>query len=443
MYPCLPHHYFSILRATCCAFRLIALTSPPMPETLHTRVCIIGAGPGGASAALFLAKQGIECLLVDKATFPRDKICGDALSGKVVEVFRKLDPGIVDRIAADPDALGSWGVTFVAPNRKGLRVPFKKEYDKRRQQSPGFISKRLDFDNFLVEECRTKPTIRIVEGMALTDFERREGKWICKAEDGRVVEAELVIAADGAHSRFAKQIGKIEVEPRHYCAGLRAYYKGVKGLDEDNFIELHFIKDFLPGYFWIFPLPNGHANVGVGMRSDKVSQKKVNLKQQMLELIAKDPVMRERFADAELVGGIKGFGLPLGSKKRRISGEGFMLVGDAASLIDPFTGEGIGNALYSGLFAAEQAVRCLASRDFSAEMIAAYDTAVYGRLWEELKLGHRMQRLVNYPWLFNLVVNKARKNRMLSETISCMFDDLDLRERLKNPLFYFKLLFAR
>ncbi len=414
-----------------------------MAETLHTRICIIGAGPGGAAAALFLAKQGIDCLLVDKASFPRDKICGDALSGKVVEVFKKLDPAIVDRIAGDPTALGSWGVTFVAPNRKGLRVPFKKEFDKARQQSPGFIAKRIDFDNFLVEECRRHQRIQLIEGMGLQEFSRKDGKWICTTDDGRTVVADLVICADGAHSRFAKQIGGMSVEPEHYCAGLRAYYKGVKGLDQDNFIELHFIKDFLPGYFWIFPLPNGQANVGVGMRSDKVSAKKVNLKQQMLNLIANDPVMKERFADAELVGGVKGFGLPLGSKKRPISGEGYMLVGDAASLIDPFTGEGIGNALYSGMFAALQAAKCLAADDFSAATMQAYDVAAYGRLWEELKLGHRMQRLVNYPWLFNLVVNKAQKNRTLRETISCMFDDLDLRERLKNPFFYFKLLFSK
>jgi menaquinone-9 beta-reductase len=414
-----------------------------MKEPLHTRICIIGAGPGGASAALFLAKQGIPCMLVDKATFPRDKICGDALSGKVVEVFKKLDPTIVNRLALDPSTLDSWGVTFVAPNRKGLRVPFKKEFDKTQQQSPGFIAKRLDFDDFLVEECRKHASIHLIEGLALTEFERQDGKWLCKAEDGRSVIADLILCADGAHSRFAKVIGKMEMEPKHNCAGLRAYYKGVKGLDQDNFIELHFIKDFLPGYFWIFPLPNGMANVGVGMRSDKVSAKKVNLKQQMLALIANDPVMKERFADAELVGGVKGFGLPLGSKKRPISGEGFMLIGDAASLIDPFTGEGIGNALYSGMFAALQAAKCLQSGDFSAQAMKEYDQVTYGRLWEELKLGHRMQRLVNYPWLFNLVVNKAQKNTTLRETISCMFDDLDLRERLKNPLFYFKLLFSK
>ncbi|HHG83299.1 MAG TPA: geranylgeranyl reductase, partial [Bacteroidetes bacterium] len=218
--------------------------------------------------------------------------------------------------------------------------------------------------------------------------------------------------------------------------------KGVKGLDKDNFIELHFLKDFLPGYFWIFPLPNGMANVGVGMRSDKVAKRKVNLKLQMAEIIEKYPELRDRFADAEMVGGIKGYGLPLGSKKRKISGDGYLLIGDAASLIDPFTGEGIGNALYSGYFAALQAERDLVNKDFSAAGHLQYDKEVYTRLWSELKLSHRMQRMVNYPWLFNLVVNKAQRNKVLRETISCMFEDLDMRERLRNPMFYFKLLFA-
>jgi menaquinone-9 beta-reductase len=99
----------------------------------------------------------------------------------------------------------------------------------------------------------------------------------------------LLIAANGAHSSFARQTAGIKQEPEHYCAGLRAYYKNVAGLDKDNFIELHFLKDFLPGYFWIFPLPGGYANVGVGMLSETVSQKKVNLKKEMLRMIENHP----------------------------------------------------------------------------------------------------------------------------------------------------------
>lgn len=405
-------------------------------------VVIIGAGPGGATAALFLAKVGINCTLVDKATFPRDKVCGDALSGKVVEVLRKLDPSLVDQIAADAQHLDSWGVTFVAPNGRDLRVPFKRSFDKTSTQAPGFIARRTDFDTLLVEECRKKPEIELVEGVGLTDFRRENGTWVLTDDQGQErYRTRLVIVADGAHSRFARTVHKVEVEPKHHCAGIRAYYKGVKGLDQDNFIELHFLKDFLPGYFWIFPLPNGYANVGVGMRSDRVSAKKLNLKTEMQRILEAYPQFKERFEGAVLEGPVRGYGLPLGSRKRPISGDGYMLVGDAASLIDPFTGEGIGNALYSGYFAAVQTAKTLETRAYSAEAMKTYDQAVYARLWDELKLSHRMQKLVNYPWLFNLVVNKARRNKTLSETISCMFEDLDLRDRLRNPAFYFKLLF--
>ncbi len=408
----------------------------------RTEICIIGAGPSGAMTAMRLAKLGIPSILVDKAIFPRDKICGDALSGKVVEVFRKLDPKLVDRFSTHPGQLGSWGVNFVAPNSNNLRVPFKKEFSKE-EQAPGFISKRIDFDSFLVDECRKYKQISLIEGVRLDQFNREGDRWLLSEEAGAVeIEARLVIAADGAHSRFARVYGGMKVEPKHYCAGVRTYFKGVGKMDADNFIELHFLKDLLPGYFWIFPLPGGYANVGVGMRSDVVSNGKVNLKKRLQEVIRDYPQLEERFRNAEMVDDIRGFGLPLGSKKRPISGDGFLLIGDAASLIDPFTGEGIGNALYSGYFAAEHARTALLSGDFSGKSLSAYDQQVYDRLWDELKLGRRMQQLLRFPWLFNFVVNKARKNKVLSEMISCMFEDIDLRDHLRKPSFYFKLLFA-
>ncbi|MFZ1825924.1 MAG: geranylgeranyl reductase, partial [Chitinophagales bacterium] len=181
----------------------------------------------------------------------------------------------------------------------------------------------------------------------------------------------------------------------------------------------------------------------LGMRSDVVSKRKINLKQKLAEVIEKYPALKERFANAEIVDDVKGYGLPLGSKKRKLSGDNYMLVGDAASLIDPFTGEGIGNAVMSGMCAAMQAKECIANNNFSADYLKAYDTTVYRRLWHELKLSYRMQQLVNYPWLFNFVVKKANTNKVLRETISVMFEDIDLREKLRKPSFYFQLLFSK
>jgi flavin-dependent dehydrogenase len=212
-------------------------------------------------------------------------------------------------------------------------------------------------------------------------------------------------------------------------------------MDKENYIELHFLKEFLPGYFWIFPLPNGEANVGVGVRSDVVKKSKMNLKKEMLELIQAHPAFKNRFAEAELIGDIKGFGLPLGSKQRPLSGNRYMLVGDAASLIDPFTGEGISNAMISGMKAAETVISNIDQPDFNASSLSIYDKSVYRRLGPELKLSTHFLRALNYPWLFNFVVRKANKNRTLRETMCCMFESVDLRKKLRNPIFYFKFLF--
>ncbi|MEY3344158.1 MAG: hypothetical protein RL090_1842, partial [Bacteroidota bacterium] len=224
--------------------------------------------------------------------------------------------------------------------------------------------------------------------------------------------------------------------------GVRGYYKNVEGLHPNNFIELHFIKDFLPGYLWIFPLPNGLANVGVGMLSSHVAKKRLNLREAMLSTIKNHPTLSKRFEKAEVQGKLLGWGLPLGSKRRKLSGDNIMLTGDAGSLIDPFTGEGISNAMISGMAAAEIACAAIKANDFSSEFLNAFDKRIYDRLGSELMVSRRMQQLCKYPILFNMVVNKASKNKAFRETISCMFDDLDLRAKLKSPVFYLKLAFG-
>lgn len=416
-----------------------------MQLNFETKILIIGAGPGGVACALQLAKQGIACTIADKAVFPRDKICGDALSGKVVEVLKKIDVDILNQLQLQPSQVGSWGVSFVAPNKKVLRIPFKHQFNKQTQQAPGYISKRIFFDDFLVKQLdKYAGLVQFLPNVELTHFEKNQQGYLASSKDKETtIQATLIIAADGANSPFAKNIGGIKMQAAHYCAGIRAYYKNVTALDTDNFIELHFIDKILPGYFWIFPLPNGEANIGLGMRSDYISKHKINLKKQLEEIITSHPIISKRFKEATLIDDVKGFGLPLGSKKRNISGDNYLLIGDAASLIDPFTGEGIGNAMMSGMLAAQHAQLCLQNNNFSAANNKAYDTAVYKRLWSELSLSRKMQQLVVFPWLFNFVVNKATNNATLRETISAMFEDLDIRERLKQPSFYFKLLFNK
>jgi geranylgeranyl reductase family protein len=411
---------------------------------METKVCIIGAGPGGATAALQLAQLGIECIVVDKAVFPRDKVCGDGLSGKVLTLLERIDKGIGERLQQAMFKLDSWGVTFVAPNRIGMDIPYRLNYQQDKSNPRGFVCKRIDFDNFLVEELKRRSEIRLFEGVSIDKYELKADGYYLSSKDGSFqVKADVVIVANGAHSGFTKDVAGIKMEPEHYVAGIRAYYKGVTGLHQDSFIELHFLKNMLPGYLWIFPLPNGEANVGVGMLSNSARNKKVNLKQLMLATLATDPTMKDRFANAELVGPIDGYGLPLGSKKRKLHGERYMLVGDAGYLIDPFTGEGIGNALYSGRIAAQQAAAAIAANDYSDQFFNAYDENVYRILGPEFQVSTKLQKLIKYPWLFNMLMKMGSRNKQLKDLMSCMFHEVDLRKKLGKPMFYVKLLFNR
>ena len=410
-------------------------------EIITCDVAVSGAGPAGAMAALTAIKLGLEVFVWDKAIFPRDKICGDALSGKVVEVLKKYDPSLLEELRMSHIQVGSWGLGFYSPDGNCLKVPFRLNYNTA-DEPPGFLATRMDFDNLLANRLRKIAGSCFVENVESVGVEQEKEYIQIRLSNGNLVKAKTLIVADGAHSTLAKSLGGMKMEPAYHSAGLRVYYEGVLDTDPEHYIELHFLKDTLPGYFWIFPLPNGICNVGLGIRSDVVSKKKINLKKSLNDIIENHPVFKERFKAAKAISPVQGFGLPLGSIKRPISGNRFLLTGDAASLIDPFTGEGIGNAMISGWLAAKHLAEAKKSNQFDGSFHKAYDAAVYQKLGSELRLSYNLQRMLDYPFLFNMVVRKANNNKMLRETISCMFEDIDVRKRLRNPMFYFNLLFS-
>ena len=151
--------------------------------------------------------------------------------------------------------------------------------------------------------------------------------------------------------------------------------------------------------------------------------------------------MYDRFRDAKPLETAKGYGLPLGSKKRKISGDRFLLLGDAASLIDPFTGEGIGNAIRSGRVAANHIIGAFRVNDFSASFNTAYDKEIYTRMWPELKVSRALQNLCRYPRLFNSVVRKANKSQYIHDLLIDALAHSKKKKSLLHPSFYYHLLF--
>jgi flavin-dependent dehydrogenase len=208
-----------------------------------------------------------------------------------------------------------------------------------------------------------------------------------------------------------KKLAGIYPDKNHQGGAIRAYFKNVSVRDKDT-TEIYMQKHFMPGYFWIFPLPDNRCNVGFGMISKQISLRKINLRKSFHEFIEASSLLKEKFKGAEIEGNLEGFSLPLGSKRIPVSGEHFLLAGDAASLIDPLTGDGIGNAMLSGRLAAKQIRKSFAKDDFSASYMKRYDNKLFKTIGRELKQRYYLQRIFHLMpsllrWIFLI---KGRKS---------------------------------
>jgi geranylgeranyl reductase family protein len=400
-------------------------------------IIVVGAGPAGSAAAIFATQGGLRTLLLDKATFPRDKVCGDALSGKSLNILRQLN--LTQQLEEIPQTRID-GVIFSSPSGEKISVKFRSLNPG--ETLYGYVSKRIDFDHFLFQKAKSQAALTIEDFQTENIIHNHELIGIKGRATGDGAEQEffgkIIIGADGYKSFISQQMGLYHYDTRHTLVALRAYYRGVEGLSD--FIEIHFVKESLPGYFWIFPLAGGMANVGIGMRHLDIKKRKIDLFE-VLDAAVHSPNFRERFRQAELVEKIKGWNLPTGSIFRRNHTDQVLLAGDAAGLIDPFTGEGIGNALVSAQLAVKVAAAAIAAGDTSRQRLSEYDALLKQALGSELKLSYRLQKIgTHFPVLLNLVIRKAVKSPKVAEWISSMIAEEVSKRDLTNPLTYLKLL---
>ena len=405
---------------------------------------IVGGGPAGAAAALYAQRQGLSTALVDKERFPRDKICGDALSGKTVAILYEL--GLLKEVAALPGAAIT-RIIFGSPDATTANIDLTRfdmtdSLTGNTLKQEGYVIRREIFDNFLFEKARAAADCTI-EGFAVQDlvWEQEQVIGVRGCYDGGDIEirAPLILGCDGFNSIVARKGGLYSHDSKHWMVALRQYFSGVKGLTDQ--IELHFIDEALPGYFWVFPIEEDRANVGIGMGHNDIKANGIHLKDALKAAIG-SPTFRERFANAKSLEKPIGWNLPVGSRRRPAHGPGFLLLGDAASLIDPFTGEGIGNALYSARFAIDTAVAARRASDFSAGFLRqSYEDKLWDSLGSELKISTRLHGLGRWPSLMNLVIRKAANNLEVSDLLCGMLANAVPRKILVDPLFYLKILF--
>lgn len=351
----------------------------------------MGAGPAGCAAAITLAHAGVDVVMADKATFPRDKFCGDGLTA---DALRRLEA-----LGVDPAGVGSW----FDVDQVVLRSPRGRRITYRLPDGPGrfaAVARRRDLDAELVVRARAAG-VAVREGATLV--EARPGvdgvELDLRPAVGPVesVVATQVIGADGMWSPLRKLLGVDTPGYRGEWHAFRQYWTAVTGPAARD-LWIVFEPDLLPGYLWTFPLADGVANVGFGiLRGGPVSTH--DMARLWPELLARPHVRQLLGPDARPESPHRAWPIPAALGDRLLTDGRVLFVGDAAAATDPMTGEGIGQALATGTWAAEAILSVDPVGSDPATVAARYQRTVRRHLVTDHRLAASLSRVLAHPRL--------------------------------------------
>jgi len=375
-------------------------------------VIVVGAGPAGSTAATYLARAGLDVLLLEKSEFPREKVCGDGLTPRGVKQL--IDLGIDTRQEAG--WLHNRGLRVV-----GGGVTLELDWPDLATFPPyGVVRTRQDFDELLARTAQ-RAGARLLEKTTVTGA-------ITDERDGRVVgvtakvgpdrtpvsyRAPIVLGCDGVSARLALSVGIEKRDSRPMGVAVRRYYASPRSKDDylESHLELWDRSDpaepkLLPGYGWIFGMGDGTVNVGLGILSTSKAFGTTDYRALMRSWLDGTPE-EWGFREENALGKMGSAALPMGFNRTPHYAKGLLLVGDAGGMVNPFNGEGIGYAMESAKLAAECVVQALARAEGPARerALAGYPLALKQALGSYYRLGNIFSRLIGNP----LVMRTATK----------------------------------
>jgi len=418
--------------------------SPAGTPTDSADVVVVGAGPGGSSAAYYLARHGARVLLLEKTEFPREKVCGDGLTPRAVKALLKMG------IDTSPEA--GW------VRNRGLRViggGVRLELDwPELANFPdyGLVRTRLDFDDLLarraVEAGAILRTGINVTGPVLDDDDRVIG--VAAEYGGEQVQfhAPLVISADGVSGRLPLALGLTKREDRPLGVAVRQYFRSPARHSDDyleSWLELRGPEGgdaLLPGYGWLFGLGDGRVNVGLGVLNSSAAFGKTNYRTMLTDWLSTTPPEWGLADPANADGKILGAALPMGFNRVPHYTRGMLLVGDSGGMVNPFNGEGIPYAMESGELAAEIALQALTRPAGSARerALAQYPIELKARYGGYYRLGGVFVKLIGNPQIMKLATRHGLPHPTLMRFVLKLMANLtdprggDAMDRIINGL---------
>ncbi len=342
-------------------------------------VVVVGGGPAGSSAACTIAKSGLSVLLIDKSEFPRDKCCGDGLTTMALRLSEELGLKILnlDNLEAVDEAV----IHFPSGRRKVFPLPGKGLF--------AAVVPRADYDLALIDLARELLVdVRLGHKFSSVNFDGE--RTFLDIEGLEEVETSFVVAADGAWSPVRRSLNLGEDQSRGEWLAFRQYISGIE-TDRNN-LHVWFEKDLLPGYAWSFPLPDGKANVGFGVLKSKHSSAS-EIAQLARDLLNRDSISETLGENVKLEGRQTAWPIPARISSQRLTSGPVIFVGDAAASTDVLTGEGIGQALLTGILAGE-AIKSVGSQKTVASL---YEKSVRSHLLADHRMSVALQAVLAHP----------------------------------------------